>query len=213
MLGQHRRIARRPAFEAERAGRVDRLDAEVGAELLGLLDVQDGVEVLRHLIEQLGERLLELVLDRDIVGRGDLVDVAHAPLHQALGLGIEPALVGRDHVLGGHLLAGAEGDVVAQLEGVGEAVGRHGPARGEAGLQRLHVVVEVHQRVADHVHDLGARAGRRLLRIVAIGVDLAHDGDGLLRQGRRRGPAASAARAFHAKAVQIKRLLILSPIA
>ena len=70
-----------------------RYDGDRGPGLVadGLLGVEDRVEVLRHLVEQLGEGLLELVFDRDVVGGGDLVDLAHAPFHKALGLGIEPA--------------------------------------------------------------------------------------------------------------------------
>jgi len=109
-------------LHAERAGAVERLDTVVGAKLLHLVDIDDGVEVLRHLVEQLGERLLQPVLDGVVIDGDDLVEITHAPFHQALGLGRLPALVGRHDVLRRHLLAAAEAYVVAQLEGVDQPV-------------------------------------------------------------------------------------------
>src|SRR3546814_9179417 len=81
-----------------------------------LIDVDDRVEVLRHLIEQLGVGLGQLVFDGVVVDRPHLLHVAGTVLHHALGGRVAPALDGRLDVPGGELLAAAEGHVIAQVE-------------------------------------------------------------------------------------------------
>src|SRR3546814_14521554 len=89
-----------------------------------LIDVDDRVEVLRHLIEQLGVGLGQLVFDGVVVDRPHLLHVAGTVLHHALGGRVEPALDGRLDVPGGELLAAAEGHVIAQVRSEERRVGK-----------------------------------------------------------------------------------------
>ena len=133
---QHDLRARLPGLEAPRAGAVGALDAVILAQRLDIVLVEDGVGEHGELQQQLGERLGQLVLDGVGIGRAQLLDVAGAPGEGALDLRALQPLEGEDHVLGGELLAAAEGDVVAQLEGVELAVGADGPRLGEIGDRR-----------------------------------------------------------------------------
>ena len=169
---QHHLVARLPAGEAERSGAVDALHPEVAAERLDVLLVDDGRLEDREVLQQLAERLLELILDGHVVLGADLLDLAHAPGERRLGFLVHDAVDGVDDVLRRELLAAAEGHVVAQVERVGLAVLADGPGFRQQRLDRLQVVVERHQRVAEHVHRHGAGTGAR--RIVMRRLDVVH---------------------------------------
>ena len=187
---QHDLGARLPALEAPRAGAVDRLDAVVLAQRLDALLVVDRRREHGELQQQVGERLVQLVLDRVGIGRAQFLDVAGAPGQRRLELGAGQPLEGVDHVLGGELLAAAEAHVVAQLEGVELAVGADRPRLGEIGDRRLAVPVHRHQRVLEHVHDVGGRRPGRALAVVMRRIERLHHPQGL--RLRHRGEARHA---------------------
>src|SRR5262249_4540957 len=63
------------------------------------------------------------------------------------------------------------------------AVRAYGPRSGEVGDRRLAVPVERHQRVLDHVDDVGGRAPGRALCVVVRRVASLHHVEGLRRRG------------------------------
>ena len=181
---QHDLGARLPRFEAPRAGAVDRLGAVVLAQRLDALLVVDRRGEHGEVEQQVGERLVQLVLDRVGIGGADVLEVAGAPGERRLELGAGQPLEGVDHVVGGELLAAAEAHVVAQLEGVELAVGADGPRLGEIGDGGLAVPVHRHQRVLEHVDDVGGRRPGRALAVVMRRIERLHHAQGL-RLGQR----------------------------
>ena len=173
---QHDLGARLPRFETPRPGAVGALDAVVLAQRLDAFLVVDHVGEHGELQQQFGVRLLELVFDGVGIGRAQFLDVAGAPGIRPLDRGILQPLEAVDHVLGGELLAAAERHVVAQLEGVGLAVLADRPRLGEIGNRRAAVPVERHQRVLEHVDDVGGRPPGGALRIVVRRVDATSSG-------------------------------------
>ena len=185
-------VARAPVDPAIGARAVEAAHAIVGAERLDIGLVDDHREALGQLVEQLGERRFQTIFDGRVVNGDDVLDRAGAPAHRRTRRRIDPALDRIDDVGGGHLLAVAELHVAPQLEGIDLAVGRDAPAFGEARLDGDHVVVERDQRIRQHEQHLGGRAGRRAVRIVAVAVDLANDGQRVLLRDRRGGDAQRA---------------------
>ena len=182
---QHDLGARLPALETPRSGAVGALDAVVLAQRFHAFLVVDHVGEHGELQQQLGERLLEFVLDGIGIGRAQFLDVAGAPGKRSLDRGVLQPLEAVDHVLGREFLAAAERHVVAQFEGVGLAVLADRPRLGEIRDRRAAVPVERHQRVLEHVDDVGGRPPGRALRVVVRRVDTLHHVERLRRSGAR----------------------------
>ena len=98
------------------------------------------------------------------------------------------------------LRVAVELDALAQLEGVAQAVGRGGPALGQAGDDVGRADLELDQPVVDrHRRRVGGRAGREELRVEALGAAFGAVDEGLGGEGGA-GPASSAAAARPATA-------------
>ena len=171
---QHDLRARLPRLEAPWTGAVDRLRAVVLAVFLHALLVVDRHREADEVHHQVGERLVQLVFDGGGIRRAQLLDVAGAPFQRRLGVGVEQALEAVEHVGGGELLAAAELHVVAQLEGVGLAVLADLPGFGQIRDHRLAVPVQRHQRVLDHVDDVGGGRPGGALAVIMRRVERLH---------------------------------------
>ena len=135
----------------------------------------DGVGEHGELEQQLGERLLQFVLHGVGIGRAQLLDVAGAPGERPLDGRILQPLEAVDHVRGGELLAAAEADVVAQLEGIDLAVLADVPGFGQIGDRRAAIPVQRHQRVLEHVDDVRRRPPGGALAVIMRRVDAFHE--------------------------------------
>ena len=129
----------------------------VGDDRLGIDDLQ---------ADERGEErrigLLQRELDGERIDRLDLLDAIDEQAGKALTES-DQAIVGEDHVGGGERVAGMEFDPVAELEGVGLAVGA--PFAGEQRLDPGRTLLRENQRVVDVHHQDSVAVIRRLGRI------------------------------------------------
>ena len=178
VLLEHEFLPGGPGDPAEWAGAVEALDAEIGAELFDAVFVDDREEEQAELEGQFVEGGGEFVFDGEGVGRADVLDGAGAPADGGVGGGVDEALDGVDDVVGGHLAAAAEGDVVAEVEGVELAVGADVPGFGEAGADGFHVPIEGGEGVGEEGEAFAGGAGGGAGRVVIVAVDGAEQDEG-----------------------------------
>ncbi|MPL80474.1 hypothetical protein SDC9_26374 [bioreactor metagenome] len=214
VLRQQQLLPDRPVAQLEGAG-ADRVLAEIGAPFLDFLLRHDRGEVQRHHVQEggVGARQLDLhgggVEDghaRQAGGRavghrviaGDRAEEARAG---RLRCGRGDAVERIFHVLGGHLAAVVELHALAQVEGIGLAVGRDlvafGKPRAQLGGAR-HVIHQPVEDRLDHRPVLPVVADRRVERgdVVLVGDDDVAAGFGVLIGGvvLRRGEAGEGQR-------------------
>ena len=210
VAGQHHFVARRPAAPAIGAGAIEPLHAEILAQPLdgGLIDHR--AEIHGELGEELRIGRVEFVDQGMRSLRAHFLHIAGAPRHRrddARRGAADPAVDRIGHVGGGEGLAVAEGDVAAEMEGVGPAVRADLPSLGETGADGPHVVIHADQGVGHHgQHLAGAECGGAV-RVVPVGVDLAHDGDlvaRLLLGQRRQGQGEQNEDVTHALLLKAK---------
>ena len=178
-------LAVRPVIPLERA----RADGSREERLLGLATVvlgQDRVVEERDVGDQRGPRELRLDHDRVLVLDGHALDrdVDVAPARLGVARGVDREL----DVVGGHLLAGVELDALAEMEGVGELVGREVVAGGQPGLDALSVGSDDVERLVQLLEDPDGLVVEGSFRVHRRRVGDARDDD--VPAGRRSRAAA-----------------------
>lgn len=195
---QHQLLARTPAAPAVRAGAVKALSAEILAQLLDGMPVDDGSKRQAQLVKRVAERRRKDVIDGVVVDDDDVLDRPYLVAYRRLVFRVGQAFERIGHVFSSHRPAITELHILAQGETIGLAVLRDLPLFGQERAHRLQVVVQRYQRVGQHEHHLAHPRGGRADGVIGIGIGHAQHGHrgGLLGHGRQ---AEDSGRNAHAQ--------------